>query len=488
MPADHENTPAIQPVILCGGSGSRLWPVSREALPKQFIKLTSEFSMLQETVLNLSGEEGFNSPILVSNEAFRFLVQGQMRELGIEPAALVLEPESRNTAAAIALAALSLNVVSPNVCMLVLPSDHVLGDKEKFLDAIHRGHAAAMEGALVTFGMRADRPETGYGYIRQGRALTCGADCFAVDRFVEKPDLKTAEKFLTEGGYHWNSGMFMFTARRYLEELYRHRPDVHTTSMEALDRGTRDGIVIHPDPETFASVESISVDYAVMEPTDRAAVVVADFGWSDVGSWASMAELGEDAGDGNVIDGDVLLHDCEGTYVRGAGRLIAAIGLRDQVIVDTDDALLIAPKDRVQEVKAIVERLNKTGRPEAALHAKVHRPWGTYQGIHQGARHQVKHIVVEPGEKLSLQYHHHRSEHWTVVAGTAEVTIDGEVRMLEANDSAYIPVGATHRLYNPGDEPMHLIEVQCGGYLGEDDIVRLDDVYGRAPAAVEAAE
>ena len=488
MQATPENTPTIQPVILCGGSGSRLWPVSRDALPKQFIKLTSERSMLQETVLNLSGEEGFNPPILVSNEAFRFMVQGQMRELGIEPASLILEPASRNTAAAIALAALELSTVDPNVCMLVLPSDHVLGDKEKFLDAIHRGYEAAMAGALVTFAMKADRPETGYGYIRQGKPLAGTDECYIVERFVEKPDAKTAQGFLDEGGYHWNSGMFMFKANRFLEELHRHQPEIFITSIEALGKGTNEGGIVRPDPETFAAIESISVDYAVMEPTDRAVMVAADFGWSDVGSWASMADLGEDAGHGNVIDGDVLLHDCEGTYVRGAGRLIAAIGLRDQVIVDTDDALLIAPKDRVQEVKAIVEKLRETNRPEAALHAKVHRPWGTYQGIHQGARHQVKHIVVEPGGKLSLQYHHHRSEHWTVVGGTAEVTIDGEVRILEANDSAYIPVGATHRLYNPGDEPTHLIEVQCGDYLGEDDIVRLDDVYGRVAGAVEAAE
>ena len=488
MPANHEIPPTIQPVILCGGSGSRLWPVSRQDLPKQFIQLTSEFSMLQETVLNLSGHKNFRPPVMVSNESFQFMIQSQLRELDIEPSALILEPESRNTAAAIALAALTMNAVDPNTCLLVLPSDHVLGDKDRFLDAIDRGYAAAKDGALVTFAMKAERPETGYGYIRQGKPLAGTDECYAVDRFVEKPDAKTAQRFLDEGGYHWNSGMFMFKANRFLEELYRHQPKIFTTAMEALDRGTNDGGIVRPDAEIFAAIENISIDYAVMEHTKHAVMVAADFGWSDVGSWASIADLGSGGEDGNLIEGDAVLHDCEGTYVRGNGRLIAAIGQRDQIIIDTEDALLIVPKDRAQDVKAIVEKLNRKNRPEAVLPAVVQRPWGTYEGIHQGARHQVKHIVVEPGEKLSLQYHHHRSEHWTVVAGTAEVTIDGKVRVLEANQSAYIPVGATHRLYNPGDEPMHLIEVQCGGYLGEDDIVRLDDVYGRAPTAVEAAE
>ncbi len=488
MSANRKNKHPIQPVILCGGSGSRLWPVSRQALPKQFIRLTSEFSMLQETVLSLSGNKNFQPPVMVSNEAFQFMIQSQMRELDVEPSALILEPESRNTAAAIALAALKLDAEDPNACLLVLPSDHVLGDKDRFLDAIHRGHLAAEDGALVTFAMKADRPETGYGYIRQGKPLAGTDDCYAVERFVEKPDAKTAQRFLDEGGYHWNSGMFLFRANRFLEELYRHQPEIFTTAMEALDKGTNDGGIIRPDAETFAAIENISIDYAVMEHTKHAVMVAADFGWSDVGSWASIADLTPGDDDGNTIEGDAVLHDCEGTYVRGNGRLIAVVGQRDQIIIDTEDALLIAPKDRAQDVKAIVETLRKTNRPEADSPAVVQRPWGTYEGIHQGARHQVKHIVVKPGEKLSLQYHHHRSEHWTVVSGTAEVTIDGKVRVLEANQTAYIPVGATHRLCNPGDEPMHLIEVQCGGYLGEDDIVRLEDVYGRATAQVEAAE
>ncbi|NQU58422.1 MAG: mannose-1-phosphate guanylyltransferase/mannose-6-phosphate isomerase [Rhodospirillales bacterium] len=488
MSSNSKTSPTIQPVILCGGSGSRLWPLSRQALPKQFLRLTSEFSMLQETVLSLSDDKNFHPPVLVSNETFQFMIQSQMQELDIEPSALILEPESRNTAAAIALAALKLDVHDPNACLLVLPSDHVLGDKDKFLDAIHRGYAAAEDGALVTFAMKADRPETGYGYIRQGKAVAVADGCYKVDRFVEKPDAKTAERFLDEGGYYWNSGMFMFQANRFLEELYRHQPEIFTAAMESLGRGTNEGGIVRPDPQTFATIESISIDYAVMEHTKHAVMVAADFGWSDVGSWASIADLASGGDDGNTTEGDAVLHDCEGTFIRGGRRLIAAIGLRDQIIIDTEDALLIVPKDRAQDVKAIVEKLKETSRPETALPAVVQRPWGTYEGIQQGARHQVKHIVVKPGEKLSLQYHHHRSEHWTVVAGAAEVTIDGMVRMLKADESVYIPVGATHRLYNPGREPMHLIEVQCGDYLGEDDIVRLEDVYGRTTDTVEAAE
>ena len=469
----------IQPVILCGGSGSRLWPVSRKALPKQFIRLVSDKTMLQDTALWVSEAEGFRAPMIVSNAAFRFHVADQMREIGIEPSAVILEPHSRNTTAAIALAALELSEENPDACMLVLPSDHVLGDKQAFLDTVRAAHKAALGGLLVTFGMHADRPETGYGYIRRGKPLIHGDNCFLVDHFVEKPDLETAERFLDKGGYHWNSGMFMFTARRYLDELRAHKPAILSTCLKALGKGERDGAFVLPDAEIFATAENISIDYAVMERTEAAAMVAASFGWSDVGSWSSLADLGEEDANGNVTEGDVLLEGCKGTFVRSSGRLVAAVGLEDQVIIETGDAVLVAPKDRVQDVRKVVERLRASKREEADTHAKVYRPWGTYESIHLGDKHRVKHIVVSPGGKLSSQYHHHRAEHWIIVSGSAEVTVGDSTWMMSENESLFIPVGEVHRLHNPGSEPMHLIEVQYGDYLGEDDIVRLDDIYGR---------
>ncbi len=472
----------IHPVILCGGSGSRLWPVSRKALPKQFIKLVSDRTMLQDTVLWVPREEGFRAPVVVSNQAFQFHIADQMKEIGVEPSAVILEPHSRNTAAAIALAALEVSRKDPDACMLVMPSDHVLGDKQAFLDTVRAARKAAQKGYLVTFAMPADRPETGYGYIRQGSPLDGVEGCFNVDRFVEKPDLETAENFLRAGGHHWNSGMFMFTAGRYLEELKAHHPAILSVCAAALKEGRREGSFVHPEAGTFATADNISIDYAVMEKTERAAMAAASFGWSDVGSWSSLADLGEKDAEGNAVEGDVLLEDCKGTYIKSSGRLVAAVGLEDHVVIETGDAVLVAPKGRVQDVRKVVERLRAEKRREADTHAKVHRPWGTYEGIHLGARHQVKHIVVSPGGKLSSQYHHHRAEHWIIVSGAAEVTVGEETRTMTENESVFIPVGEVHRLHNPGSEPMHLIEVQYGDYLGEDDIVRLDDVYGRVPA------
>ncbi len=483
-----EKAPDIQPVILCGGSGSRLWPLSRAALPKQFIKLVTERSLLQDTVGWVPASEGYRAPMIVSNQEFRFLVSSQMGEIDVQPSAIVLEPQSRNTAAAIALAALVQAEEDADACLLVLPSDHILADKPAFLDAVHKAHRAASAGALVTFGMPALRPETGYGYIHQGAPYVHAAGCFGVDCFIEKPDAERARIFVREGRYHWNSGIFMFTARRYLEELRRFKPDILEACERAFAEGRREGLCIVPDAGAFAAAENLSVDYAVMEHTDHAVVVVADFEWSDVGSWTALADLGPEDADGNVVDGDALIEDCRGTFVKSSGRLIAAVGLEDHVIVETGDSVLVAPKDRVQEVKKVVERLRDQGRDEATLHAKVHRPWGTYESVHQGARHQVKHIVVNPGGKLSSQYHHHRAEHWTIVAGVAQVTLNGKPFMLGENETVFIPVGMTHRLYNPGDEPLHLIEVQYGDYLGEDDIVRLDDVYGRVAEAEPATE
>lgn len=472
----------ITPVILCGGSGSRLWPVSRKALPKQFIKLVSERSMLQDTVLWVSKDEGFEVPVIVSNKAFQFHISDQMREIDIEPSTVILEPHSRNTAAAIALAALELSEKDPDACMLVLPSDHVLGNKQAFLDSVKAAREAALAGLLVTFGMRAYKPETGYGYIRRGEPLDHIEGCFHVAGFIEKPDMETAKRFLCEGGRLWNSGMFMFMARRYLDELRTYNPRLLLTCITALKNSERNGAFVMPNAAIFATAENISIDYAVMEKTEAAAMVAASFRWSDVGSWSSLADLGEGDIDGNVAKGDVLLEDCKGTFVRSYGRLVAAIGLEDHVIIETSDAVLVMPKSRVQDVKKVVDRLRLSKRDEADAHTKVHRPWGTYEGIHLGDKHQVKHIVVSPGGKLSSQYHHHRAEHWIIVSGTAEVTVGDETRIMSENESVFIPIGDVHRLHNPTDKPMHLIEVQYGDYLGEDDIVRLDDVYGRATA------
>lgn len=470
---------SIQPVILCGGSGSRLWPVSRKALPKQFIKLVSDKTMLQDTALWASEAEGYRAPLIVTNKSFRFHVAEQMREIGIEPSAVILEPHSRNTAAAIALAALELIENDPDTCMLVLPSDHVLNDKQAFLKAVSAAHEAALNDRLIVFGMHADRPETGYGYIRQGKPLPHADGCFHVERFVEKPDLETAKQFLADGTYHWNSGMFMFTPRRYLEELQAHNPVIMAACFKAHKNAAREDVFVLPDAKTLATTENISIDYAVMEKTDMAAMVATSFGWSDVGSWSSLAEISTEDADGNVVEGDVLLEGCRGTFVRSSDRLVVAIGLEDQIIIETCDAVLVTPKDRVQDVRNVVERLRASKREEADTHAKVYRPWGTYEGVHLGSKHQVKHIVVNPGGRLSSQYHHHRAEHWIVVSGSAEVTVGDRTWMMAENESAFIPVGEVHRLHNPGREPMHLIEVQYGDYLGEDDIVRLDDVYGR---------
>lgn len=470
----------IQPVILCGGSGTRLWPLSRQNMPKQFLPLVSNLSMLQDTALAVGGMEGVRPPIFVTNEQFRFMISAQMKKIDVEPTSIILEPEGRNTAPAIALAAFSIADSNPDTCMLVMPSDHVIGQKSMFHSAIRKANEAVQHGHLVTFGMKVTHPETGYGYIRQGSPIDELTDCSNVESFVEKPDLETAESFISQGDYHWNSGMFMFTARRYLEELGRYNHDILTVCNAALAQGENDGVYIQPRPETFAKAENVSIDYAVMEHTRKACVIAADFGWSDVGSWASLADLGEKDKAGNVSCEHTLIKDCKNTIVKsGSGRLVTALGLEDIAIIETSDAVLVAPVDKVQNVKEIVDDLKSQNREEAITPAKVHRPWGTYEGVHHGDMHQVKHIVVNPGERLSAQYHHYRSEHWVIVSGIAEVTVGEDTQTLEENQSVYIPVGETHRLFNPGKRPLHLIEVQCGDYLGEDDIVRLDDIYGR---------
>lgn len=489
MPALIKASTRIQPVILCGGSGTRLWPVSRNGLPKQFVRLITENTMLQDIAQWVSPDGTYNDPIVVTNESFRHLVSDQLAEVGITPRAIVMEPHARNTAAAIALAALALDAEDDDTVMLILPSDHVLRQRARFAATVQQGLRAAEDGDLVTFGMRAHQPETGYGYIRQGGKLSHGPSCYRVDGFVEKPDAELAEELIADGRHHWNSGMFMFRPSRYIDELRQHQPDVLHDCHAALAAGRRDGCEYVPNADVFAGVREISVDYAVMERTKRASVVVADFAWSDVGSWSSVADISSSADkDGNVRSGDAMLTDCRNVYAHSSKRLVAAIGLEDQMIIETDDAILVAPKDRSQDVKKVVERLKDSGRGEATMHSVVHRPWGTYQGIHQGEMHQVKHITVKPGGKLSLQYHHRRAEHWIIVAGCAVVTIGDEVQTVCSNQSVYIPKGATHRLDNPGTDPVHLIEVQYGDYLGEDDIVRLDDVYGRVEPVAIAAE
>ena len=464
------------PVILSGGSGTRLWPLSRQAYPKQFLALAGEDTMLQATWQRVA-ELASAAPLVVANEDHRFMVAEQLRELGCTPAAIVLEPVGRNTAPAIAVAALQATADGTDPLLLVLPSDHVIADAAGFRAAVAAATPAAQNGKLVTFGIVPTAAETGYGYIQ---AVAGGdAPVRAVARFVEKPDAATAAQYLASGQYFWNSGMFLFQASRYLAELERHAPAMLAACRKAFAAAARDADFVRLDKAAFAACPSDSIDYAVMEKTADAAVLPIDVGWNDVGSWSALWEVAQQDGDGNAHHGDVIALDCRDTLAWGDHRLVAMIGLRDIVVVDSDDALLVAHKDHVQDVKEVVARLKAEGRSESNLHRKVYRPWGAYDSIDMGERFQVKRITVNPGAALSLQMHHHRAEHWIVVSGTAEVTRGEEVLLLSENQSTYIPLGVTHRLRNPGKVALELIEVQSGSYLGEDDIVRFEDVYGR---------
>lgn len=465
------------PVLLCGGVGSRLWPVSREAYPKQFLPLVGELSMLQNTLARTSDLD-CAEPIVLCNEEHRFMVAEQLRQRKQEAGAILLEPEGRNTAPALALAALQALKSDAQALLLVLPADHIVKDVQAFCRAVEAGAAAAADGALTTFGIVPDAPETGYGYLRRGEEISTGL--FALDRFVEKPDSATAQSYLDSGEYLWNSGMFLLRADRYLEELESHAPAIAAACRAAMETAAEDMDFLRPDSDAFIASPSDSIDYAVMEHTQRGVVVPLDCGWSDVGAWSTLWQVSEQDGDGNVVLGDVIAENCQGNYFRSESRLVAASGVSDLVVVETADAVLVADRATVQNVKDIVTRLKVEERSEASLHHRVYRPWGSYESLIAGDRFQVKRIIVNPGQQLSLQMHHHRAEHWIVVSGTAEVTCGEEVFSLKEDESTYIPLGHKHRLANRGRIPLELIEVQSGSYLGEDDIVRFEDVYGRS--------
>jgi len=465
----------IHPVVLSGGSGTRLWPLSRAAYPKQLMPLVGENSLLQETIQRVSNPKQFAAPVLICNDDHRFLVAEQLRAIDCKAEAIVLEPVGRNTGPAVAAAAL---MAKPESLLLILPSDHYIVDAAKFRAAIVIAAKAAEAGSLVTFGIKPTAPETGYGYIRRGEAaVTKGA--FKVAAFVEKPDAPTAEKYLAAGEYLWNSGMFLFRADRFLAELQKFEPAMLAAVKEAVAGAARDLDFIRLAKDSFAKATSKSIDYAVMEKTKDAAVVPADMGWTDVGSWAALWDVAERDSQGNALIGDVIAADVTNSYIRSESRLVTAVGLDNIVLIETVDAVMAVARDRAQDIRLIVDKLQKAERGERLAHRRVYRPWGSYETVDIDEGFQVKRLVVNPGARLSLQKHARRAEHWVVVRGTARVTRDRDVYDLHANQSTYIPLGAVHRLENPGKEILHLIEVQSGDYLGEDDIVRLEDNYGR---------
>ncbi len=487
----------IQPVVLSGGSGTRLWPLSREKYPKQLLPLIGADSLLQATVRRVEGIAGCElaPPMVVCNEDYRFVIAEQLRLMG-KPGTIVLEPTGRNTAPALTLAALAALAAGRNAAdpiLLVMPADHVITDVAAFQNVVRQGAALADGGAVVTFGITPEAPETGYGYIQSGAAYAAQSEAHLIARFVEKPDLATAQGYLKEGSYLWNSGLFMMRASVWLAAMAACRPDILKVCQDAWALGSADGDFVRVGKEAFAACPSDSIDYAVMERIakqtstggEKAAVLPTGVvipltaGWSDVGAWDALWQVLPKDVNGNVAQGDVLLQDCRDTLALSEGRLIACVGVSDLVVVETADAILVAHKDKTQDVKKIVDSLKREGRSESSIHRKVFRPWGSYDGVDAGERFQVKRIVVKPGGILSLQMHHHRAEHWIVVSGTAKITRGEEIFLLSENESTFIPLGTTHRLENPGRVPLEMIEVQSGSYLGEDDIVRFEDVYGR---------
>lgn len=468
----------IVPVILSGGTGTRLWPVSRKSFPKQFWPLISKKTMLVETTQRAISPD-FLPPIIVTNQEHRFIVAEQLREAGVEKAKIMLEPKGRNSAPAITAAAILAAERDPKSILWIMPADASITDLKALNQAVHQAAAAAANGYLVTFGMRPTSAETGYGYIAQGSAVQNLPGVFTLERFIEKPDAEKAAELIKSGQNFWNSGMFMFTAEFLLAEMERYAPDVLTAVRAAMDARSTDLDFIRIGAEDFVKAPDISIDYAIAEKTDKAVVVPANIGWSDVGSWTALSEIATKDAYGNVALGDVVIEDSTNSYARSDGVITALLGVKDVIVVTTQDAVLVAHKDHTQDVKKIVERLKKEGRAEADSHNRTYRPWGFYERLILGDRFQVKRIVVWPGEKLSLQKHFHRSEHWVVVTGCASVTCDAEVRLIHENESIYLPLGAIHRMENPGKIPLTVIEVQSGPYLGEDDIVRFEDTYGR---------
>ena len=464
----------IFPVILSGGSGTRLWPLSREHYPKQLLPLLGDQTLLQQTVLRLDGMEDVAPPLLVCNEEHRFLIAEQLRQIGKTPADMILEPVGRNTAPALTLAVLALlkHATNNNVLMLIMPADHVIRNVKEFHAAVREGAALAQKGSLVTFGIVPTAAETGYGYIKKG-------DGHRVSAFVEKPDLETASRYISSGDYFWNSGMFMMLASVWMAELKKFQPAILDACKSAFDQGRRDSDFYRVNSRIFGNCQSKSIDYAVMEATDKAAIVALDAGWSDIGAWSSLLQASKRDDQGNFVQGDTYLQNTRNSLLISQHRLLAAVGLDEIIAVETPDAVLVAHKSHAQDVKEVVNRLKTEKRSEYQSHRRVYRPWGYYESVDAGQRFQVKRLMVKPGASLSLQMHHHRAEHWVVVKGTARVTRGEEVFMLTENQSTYIPLGTKHRLENPGNIPLEIVEVQSGSYLGEDDIVRYDDMYNR---------
>lgn len=470
----------MKPVVLAGGTGSRLWPKSRSALPKQFLSLTSSNTMVQDTILRLP-TESLEAPVFICNEEHRFLAAEQLRKADIDYDSIILEPFGRNTAPAIALAALQAQKSGQDPVLLVLAADHLINDHPAFHEAIAQAEALANQNKLVTFGIVPTQAHTGYGYIKAGASLE--SVCFNVAEFVEKPDLDTAQQYVDSKQYYWNSGMFMFKASVYLQELKAYNPKMFSACEKAIATPQPDMTFVRIDAEAFEACPDDSIDYAVMEKTQHACMVPLDAGWSDVGSWSSLWETSENKdSEGNVAIGDVMLTGVNNSYVNSEGRLVSVIGLDDVIVVETKDAVMVANKHKVQDIKEVVNQLKAEIRSEFKFHREVFRPWGSYDSIDNGERYQVKRITVKPGEKLSVQMHHHRAEHWIVVSGTASVTIGDDTQLVTENESVYIPIGEVHALENPGKIMLELIEVQSGSYLGEDDIVRFSDRYGRVDA------